>query len=183
MNLYNLKSSDMNITISRSTKDEVNQIYREKILKRRDISTLPGERMIVVDSVYNQKIINPDEKKVKVYLSKGIVGNISRINKHALGTKYVTIDFKPEFYHESFTDLMLDRHHLNGINVPSYQMIPDEIVKLEYAYALTADMTRLSHWDKVTLIIDSNEEGDPELQQRLLYTAITRAKKSLNIIF
>ena len=183
MNLYNLKSSDMNITISRSTKDEVNQIYREKILKRRDISTLPGERMIVVNSVYNQKIINPDEKKVKVYLSKGIVGNISRINKHALGTKYVPIDFKPEFYHESFMDLMLDRHHLNGINVPSYQMIPDEIVKLEYAYALTADMARLSHWDKVTLIIDPNEEGDPELQQRLLYTAITRAKKSLNIIF
>lgn len=183
MNLYNLKSSDMNITISRSLRDEINEIYRDRILKKKDITTGVNERMIVVNNIYNQRLTNPDEKKVKIYLTKGIVGNITRINKHAIGTKYVPIDFKPEFYHEAFTELVMDRHHLNGINIPSHQIIPDEVIKLEYAYALTADMARLNQWDKVTLIIDPNEEGDVELQQRLLYTAITRARKALTIIF
>lgn len=183
MNLYNLKASDMNITITKSVRDDINFIYRDKILKRKDIINVIGERLIVTSNLYNEKLINPDEKKVRLYLTKGMVGTLSKINKHVITTKYVPIDFQPEFYHDPFTDLVLDRHHLNGINLQSTQIIPDEVVKMEYAYALTADMARLTHWDKVTLIIDPNEDGDPDLQKRLLYTAITRAKKSLTIIF
>jgi hypothetical protein len=183
MNLYNLKSSDMNITISRSLRDEINSIYREKILKRKDIINILNERVIVTDTLYNQKLTNPDEKKIKIYLTKGIVGNITKINKHVITTKYVPIEFKPEFYHESFSDLVMDRHYLNKIDVQSHQIIPDEVIKLEYAYALTADMARLNTWDKVSLVIDPNEYGDVDLQKRLLYTGITRARKSLTIIF
>ena len=183
MNLYNLKSSDMNITITKSLRDEINCIYRDRILKKKDVINILDERLIVTETLYNQKIVNSDEKKVKIYLTKGIVGTISRINRHAMTTKYVPIDFKPEFYHESFTDLVMDRHYLNNINAISNQMVPDEILKVQYAYALTADMARLNHWDKVTVIIDPNEDGDMALQQRLLYTAITRAKKALTIIF
>lgn len=183
MNLYNLKSSDMNITITRSLKDEINNIYRDRILKRKDIINIMNERVIVADTIYNERLVNPDEKKIKIYLTKGIVGNITKINKHVITTKYVPIDFKPEFYHEAFTDLVMDRHYLNKIDIQSHQIIPDEVIKLEYAYALTADMARLNHWDKVTLIIDPNEYGDVDLQKRLLYTGITRAKRSLTIIF
>lgn len=183
MNLYNLKSSDMNITITKSVRDDINYIYRDKILKRKDIINILNEKMIVTSTLYNEKLVNPDEKKVKLYLTKGMVGTLSKINKHVITTKYVPIDFKPEFYHDSFVDLVLDRHYLNELNIQSQQIIPDEVINMEYAYALTADMARLSHWDKVTLIIDPNEEGDVELQQRLLYTAITRAKRSLTIIF
>lgn len=182
MNLYNLKSSDMNLTISESLKDEINNIYRDKILNTKNIINIPNERMIIAETVYGRKLINNEEKNIKIYLTKGLVGNITRINKHVVGTKYVPIDFQPEFYHEAFTDLVMNRHYLNKINIPSQQIIPDEIVKMDYAYALTAARSRLSHWDKVTLIIDPNEEGDAELQQRLLYTAITRAKKALTII-
>jgi hypothetical protein len=183
MNLYNLRSSDMNITITGSLRDQINHIYRDKILKRKDPTNIINERVIVSNTLYNQRLVNPDEKKVKIYLTKGLVGTISKINKHAVTTKYVPIDFKPECYHESFTDLILDRHHLNKMDIQSHQLIPDEVIQLDYAYALTADAARLNHWDKVTLIIDPNEYGDVDLQQRLLYTGITRAKKSLTIIF
>lgn len=182
MNLYNLKSSDMTIAISDSLRDQINQIYRDKILKQKSYINIAGERVIIMNNMYGHKLVNPDEKKIKLYLTKGMVGYISRINKHALNTKYVPMEFRPEFYYDIFDDLVVDRHYLNGINLPSKQIIPDEILKVEYAYALTPTLARLSHWDKLTLVIDPNEEADEELQIRLLYTAITRAKRSLTII-
>lgn len=182
MNLYNLKSSDMTIAISDYLRDQINQIYRDKILKQKSYINIAGERVIIMNNMYGHKLVNPDEKKIKLYLTKGMVGYISRINKHALNTKYVPMEFRPEFYYDIFDDLVVDRHHLNGIDLLSKQIIPDEILKVEYAYALTPTLARLSHWDKLTLVIDPNEEADEELQIRLLYTAITRAKRSLTII-
>jgi hypothetical protein len=182
MNLYNLKSSDMNITLSNSLKIELDKIFRSKILKRKDNMTVLNERVIVAENVYGRKLINEDEKRIKIYLTKGLVGNLSKVNKHALNTKYIGVDFKPYFYHESFTDLMMDRHYLNKLELTTQQLIPDEIIKFDYAYALTVTMSRLSHWDKVTLIVDTEDEDEYDIQQRLLYTAITRAKKVLTII-
>lgn len=182
MNLYNLKSPDMNITISDALRDNINNIYRDKILKQKTVTNVPGERVIVMENMYSHRLVNSDEKKIKVYLTKGMIGTFSRINKHAVGTRYVPVEFKPEFYFEPFDDLVLDRHHLNGLDGQTRQILPDEIFKVEYAYALTSPLARLSHWDKVTLVVDSNEEHDFELQTRLLYQAITRARKSLTIL-
>lgn len=182
MNLFNLKSSDMNITLTDELRNNVNRVYRDKILKQKNITTVTNERVIVMDNMYAHRIVNQDEKKIKVYLTKGTVGYISRINRHAVSTKYVPVEFRPEFYFESFDDLYLDRHFLNNVESHSRQIIPDEIFRVEYAYALTPSLSRLSHWDKVTLIVDPNEYNDPDLQKRLLYTAITRAKRSLTIL-
>jgi exodeoxyribonuclease-5 len=182
MNLYNLKSSDINITISENIRNEVNHIYRERIMNRKDIITVTDEKVIVMESLYNHKLVNKEEKKIKIYLTRGVVGRISKINKHPESRRWVSCEFKPEFYHEAFTDLVIDRHYLNNVQGQSQQMIPDETIKVQYAYALTADLSRLSHWDKVTLIVDNNEEHDSELQKRMIYTAITRAKKSLTIV-
>lgn len=182
MNLYNLKSSDMNITLTDSLRNEINHIYREKILKRKDSINIVNERMIVTNDMYSHRIVNQDEKKIKIYLRKGVVGNITKINRHVEVTKYVPIEFRPEFYFESFDDLVLDRYHLNGVVANSRQMIPDEIIQMEYAYALTPQLARLGHWDKVTIIMDQYNDDDIELQKRLMYTAITRAKRSVTII-
>jgi len=182
MNLYNLKSAEMTITNSGEIRDQINQIYRERILRQRGITNITGERIIIMENMYAHRLVNHDEKNVKVYLTKGTVGFISKINRHLPLTKYVPMEFRPEFYHESFTDLMIDRHYLNNIDAKSRQIIPDEILKAEYAYALTAPMARLGHWDKVTLVVDPNELADLEVQKRTLYSAITRARRSLTIL-
>ena len=182
MNLYNLKSSDMNITLNDNLRHNINQIYREKILKRKDTINVINERMIITKDMYAHKLVNQDEKKIKIYLRKGMVGFISKIYHHAEITRFVPIEFRPEFYFESFDDLVLDRYNLNGIQYNSRQMIPDEYVQMEYAYALTPSLARLSHWDKVTMVLDPNLEIDEEIQKRLIYTSITRAKKSLTIV-
>jgi hypothetical protein len=182
MNLYNIKSSDMNICLSNPLRNEINQIYREKVLHRKDIITHPNEKLIICENSYNHALVNPDENKVKVYLSQGLIGYISRINKHALTTKFVPFEFRPEFYHDSFDDIILDRHYLNKVDFPVHQQIPDHSILAEYAYALTPDLARLSHWDKVTLILDQDDSMDNDLMRRMLYTAITRAKKMLTIV-
>jgi exodeoxyribonuclease V len=181
LNLYNLKSADMVITLSEETANDINKIYREKVMKMKTNNGI-GERMIVMNNMYGHKITNHDEKRIKVFLTKGVVGYIIKCNKHATGTKYVPIEFKTEFYFEPFTDLNMDRHYLNGISIPSRQEIPDDIVKLKYAYALPVSLTRVNHWDKVTLIADRNPDHDISMQCRLLYNAITRAHHSITII-
>lgn len=181
LNLYNLKTVDMVITLSEETANNINKIYREKIMKMKTNNGI-GERMIVMNNMYGHKITNHDEKRIKVFLTKGVVGYITKCNKHATKTKYVPIEFKTEFYFEPFTDLNMDRHYLNGISIPSRQEIPDDIVKLKYAYALPVSLTRVNHWDKVTLIADRNPDHDISMQCRLLYNAITRAQHSITII-
>lgn len=182
MNLYNIRVSNMNIALTNDLRMNINQIYREKVLKLKTPVNIPGERLIIMENMYAHKLINKDEKKIKIYLTKGTVGNIVKCNKHVASTKYVPFEFRPDFYHESFDDLVMDRHYLNGMNFESKQIIPDECVKVEYAYALTPDLARLSHWDKLTLVVDKNNIEDEELQMRLLYTAITRARESLTMI-
>lgn len=181
LNLYNLKTSDMNITITDELRYAINDIYRTKILHRKDTINVVGEKVISETNLYNQPLVNNDNKKVKVHLVKGTIGYLTKVNKHVINTKYVGINFRPEFYHDEFIDLVMDRHHLNKIDFKSVQMIPDEPILFSYAYALTSALSRNSYWDKVTFIIDNND-NDVELQKRLIYTAITRARKSLNII-
>lgn len=182
MNLYNLKSADMVITMSDRLRDNVNSAFREKLLKQKISKNVVGEKMIVMNDMYAHRLVNHDEKNIKIYLTKGVVGYLTKCNSHALHTRYVPIEFRPEFYHESFEDLVMDRHYLNNITAPSRQIIPDEIIKLQYAYALTVPLARLSHWDKVTVIADVDEEQDAWLQIRLLYSAIVSSRRQLTII-
>ena len=181
LNLYNFKSADMILTITEDLSKEINSFYRERIMKLKDEKNIVGEKLICTKSLYREEIINPDNEKVKVFLTAGVVGNISRILRHAVHTKYVEFDFKPDFYHEAFTDLYLDRHYLNSIDMKSYQSKPDEVGYFKYGYALSASLARVSNWDKVLLILNRETEYDIELQSRLIYTAITRAKSNLLI--
>ena len=141
-----------------------------------------GERVIVMNDLYGHKLVNEDEDRIRIYLTKGLVGNISKCNRHAAITKYIPIEFKTDFYYEPFTDLYIDRHYLNGVETPSRQIVPDEVLKVKYAYALPVALTRLSHWDKVTVIANDIPECDEAIYQKMLYTAISRARSSMTLI-
>lgn len=183
MNIYNMKSADMIITMTDEMRNNVNKIYRSEIMKLKTLNTSINERVIVMDTMYGHKLVNSDVKKLKLYLTKGMVGYIDKINKHALSTRYVNMNFRPEFYFEAFEDLSLDRAYLNNIEMKSRQEIPDETIHLEYAYALTPQLARFSHWNRVTMIVDYKwEDLDEEVLTRLLYTGMTRATESLTII-
>lgn len=179
LNIYNLKSSEMVLTLSDEMMNIVNNTYREKVMKLKTLNTVVNERVIVMDDMYAHKLINTDEKRLKIYLRKGMVGYISKCNRHSTVTKYIPIELRPEFYHESFTDLYIDRYYLNNVEANSRQQIPDEVLKVKYAYALTPALARLSHWDKLTIIADSDVQDD--MYRKLLYNAILRSSRSLTL--
>jgi len=58
--------------------------------------------------------------------------------------------------------------------------LPLQIASLERAYALTVHKSQGSEYDHVALVLP--KEDSPVLTKELLYTAVTRAKKSLRII-
>jgi hypothetical protein len=182
LNLYNLKSSDMNITMTDELRHEINMAYRDKVRNQRnDINTV-GERLIAVTNLYGEKLVNRDNKKVKLYLRRGLVGTINRINKHQPVARYVPCDFKPDGYFDTFDGLYLDRYYLNYLNpIDSKQAHPENPFECEYAYALSSPLSRINHWDKVTVIVEDMAD-DQELHARLLYTAITRARVSLTLV-
>ena len=182
MNLYNIKSSSMNIAMNETTRDTITQVYRSKVLKSNPMITLPNERVYVASNHYSEVIINEDEKNIKVYLMQGITGTLTKINRHFPITRYVGCDFQPDFYFEPFVELYMDRNYLNRVNTQSRQIIPDETILFEYAYALTPQKARMSHWDNVTIVLECNDEFDRELQKVMYYTAITRATKSLTLV-
>lgn len=180
MNLYNLKSADMILTMTEDISDNINDVYRKKIKKFSTPQNWVGERLICMSDMHTHRIVNPDEKNIKIYLTRGVVGYLTKCNRHAIGTKYVPIQFRPEFYHESFEEMYMDRHYLNEIELPSRQQIPDEICKFKYAYALSVPMARLGHWDKTTIIVEGLE--DEEMSKRMLYSALVQTKSSSTII-
>ena len=181
MNMYNIKSSDITLCLNDDTMNNINKIYRENVVHSNG-HTYTNEKVIIMNNLYHRKLVNPDEKRIKVYLNKGITGTISRINKHAPNSKYVGFEFKPDFYYQAFDDLILDRYYLEGIEYPSRAMEPDEYVLAKFAYILTVPLARINHWQKVTLIQEEIEYKDELLFTMMMYTGITRAHEKINII-
>lgn len=184
MNIFNLKSSEMNLTLSEDMRETINDLYRERVLKQRSTGNLVGERLIVTRSLWGERLVNPDNEKLRLTLAAGMVGHLTKLNRHALGTRYVPCEFQPDGYHASFPELYLDRYALNRLDpARSSQERPDSgVLETQYAYALSATMARLCHWDKVTLVVDDAEPLSPEIRARLMYLAMTRARKYLTVI-
>ena len=159
----------------------INKIYRENVIHSNG-RTCQNEKIIIMNDSHHCKLVNPDEKRIKVYLNKGITGTISRINKHVPNSKYVGFEFKPDFYYQAFDDLILDRYYLEGIEYPSRAMEPDEYVQAKFAYVLTVPLARINHWQKITLIQEELEYNDDLLFTMMMYTGMTRAKEKINII-
>ena len=60
MNLYNLKTADMVLTMSDSVRNEINNIYRSKILKLKTNVNVTGERLIVANDMYAHRLVNKE---------------------------------------------------------------------------------------------------------------------------
>lgn len=180
MNLFNIRTSDMNITMGEGLRAEINNVYRSNVLKQAGTHTVVGERLLLTNTLYRERLKNPDNPKVRVYLTKGSIVHVERIPRHAAGTRFVNCDLRLDGYHDPFTDIFLDRYSLTGTDPSlSKQDKPMEYATAEYAYALTVPKARLSHWAKVTVTLDRDDFEEGEIYRRMAYTAVTRATESL----
>ena len=73
------------------------------------------------------------------------------------------------------------KEEAKAVGFPSYRMM--QITHVDHAYCLTAHLAQGSAWDNVAFVMDAKTQmqtqRDREFGRRFLYTAVTRARKSL----
>lgn len=178
-NIYNFKFSDMIIVENERSAISVNQLYRENIMKFKTRTNHIEERLILMENGHDY-IENKTESKIKFYLSKYTTGTIIRIDPHNINRKYVSITFKPDSYHEPFNDVWVDRFYLNKFTNRSIQYAYYPPLKFDYGYAIPVQYAQYGNWNDVTIIEEPYD--DWTYHSRVLYTSMTKAKKSVILI-
>ena len=139
----------------------------------------PGERLILTEDSH-QFIENRTENKIKFFLDQNITGTITKIDQHSANRKFINIDFKPDGYTDIFQGIILDRFFLNKFSNRSIAYPFGPLLKFDYAYAITALQSQYGNWNDVTVIEEPYDDWD--YHARVLYTGISRAKKSIILI-
>ena len=178
-NMYNFKFSDIIIAENDSTVESLNNLYRSKILKNNTNILKPGERLILAESSH-EAIINKTEDKIKFYLDQGITGTVLTVDQHLKNRRFVNITFQPDFYDEEIPEMVLNRFYLNKFTNRSIQFSPTHVYNFDYCYAITAKRSQYGCWNDITIIEEPYDDYDYHV--KVLYTAMTRAKKSIVII-
>lgn len=163
----NYRDYDMIITPLNSVRDDVNNYIRHKVLNIRGDVPVIGDKLICRQNDWERSVDG------NLFLTTGLVGEVTNINRSLAGDKYMNIDFLPDIADEEFYNLMID--------VPYIKKSYDErkyhgfssYEKFEYAYACTVHMVQGSQYGRV-LYID-RWFHDAEMTRKVRYTAATRA--------
>jgi ATP-dependent exoDNAse (exonuclease V) alpha subunit len=172
-----LLNADMIITPTNANRAKYNRYIRE-VLRGID-SELPvlGEKLICRKNNRN-RIIGDN-----VYLVNGMLGYVTDVNKSSYNGKTVDISFTPDFDDRlNFHNVKLDYKTL----MQSIQTDNDNYKKgysmydmFEFGDCITVHLSQGSQADNVLFINELFGRGDRELQAKLNYTGITRAREGL----
>lgn len=132
-----------------------------------------GEKMVCRQN-------NWEEEVDGIYLTNGLIGTITDINRSKAHKGYLTIGFQPDFMDSPFEDLRLDVKYLTTPYQDKASYGISRYNKFEYAYAMSCHLMQGSQCPRV-LFLDSRF-WDAETTKKLRYTAITRAEQSVDII-
>lgn len=167
------KESDIIICGTNKTRENLNNYYRNELLKIDSPDPIVGDKMICRQNNWDAMIGD------NIFLINGLVGYITNIDLEFSTAKRLTIDFRPEFLSESFYDLALDREYLR-LPFQYRKSYISRMNKFEYGYAITCHLAQGSQYNKV--IVVNEPFGDSLFRKQWLYTAVTRAIDQLIIL-
>lgn len=155
------------------TRDALNKTIREQILGYTNPLPNVGERLINRRNLWEYSIDNG------IALVNGTVGRcLTATDISNFKGDSFTIDFKPDYTEEAFTNLTVDykyfladyatRKDLNNHYLPG-----DSRARMEYAYACTTHVAQGSQFDSGIYL----QEYFPNNSHNLHYTGITRFRK------
>ena len=169
--------ADIILTGMNHTRHMVNEYFREKILGVPDKEyPYPGEKVICRKNNWDKCIGG-------MYLTNGMTGEITTVYPDRYTRNTLRFDFKAEFMKKPYKNLTVDWNRL---------MLPPDVVspeidqkrfyynKFEYAYAITVHSSQGSQWDNIVFMDDNFGFGED--RKKFLYTAITRAAKTITIV-
>jgi exodeoxyribonuclease-5 len=165
--------ADQVITGSNASRHKVNKYFRNK-LGYAAVSKLPlaGERLICLKNDYDRhpQFINGTQFQA--------VSNADLVDENG----YLDIVYEGH----KLTDVTFYPHHCLAHYDPNLSELPREfrkgLMELDFAYAITVHKSQGSEWDHVIIADDQMMKNDARFRKRWLYTAVTRAKKTVKII-
>ena len=176
LNDYTYRKADVVLTFTNKLRGLVNNMYREQIKKIKNLD-IPhqGENVICRKNNWNKELDG-------IFLTNGMSGFIDYMDLSTLKDGAFTLDFRPDFAIEPYKNLRVDFNTLMSkkcvADVSNYDFT---VNKFEFGYALTTHLSQGSQWDNVLLLAELNSNFSPDLKKKIMYTAITRARKSIVI--
>ncbi len=169
-----LTDYDILICKKNKTREMLNSRIREEVLNRPSNDPVIGDKLICRQN-------NRDLYIDQIFLTNGLIGYITALDKSTLYKGYLTIDLMPDFLNDKvFEDVELDYKYIKLDYGDRNEYGMSHYNKFEYGYAITSHLSQGSEYDNV-LFIDEFF-WDKELNIRSSYTAVSRAKESITIV-
>lgn len=169
-----LTESDVVLCGRNRTRELLNNYVRHDIFKINKEYPVIGEKLICRQNNWRCKIQD------NIFLINGMVGYVENTYLETYNKHSISIDFRPDFVNDNnyFRKIPIDYKFLidtyeNKINSSKRSIYN----KFEFAYAISIHLSQGSEWD--TVFIYNEDYGTFEFRKKMLYTAITRAKKNL----
>lgn len=163
----------MVICAKNMTKDMINAKIHQDILHRPNDDLYIGDTVICKQN--NWGVISDNFS-----LTNGLIGKVLDVDRHTARKGFYRITFQPDFMKNPFEDVELDLAYFRADYPTRKDYGMSKYTKFEFGWAITAYASQGSEADKV-LFFDEGF-GDPDLNKRTKYTAITRAKVLIDIV-
>ena len=138
---------------------------------------LIGDKLICRKNNWIVKI-----RDTEISLINGMIGEVKDIIYELSSKQFTTIDFKPEITDKLFFNVPVDLSHFRNY-ITSNSGVPKRSLyeSFELGYAITCHLAQGSQYDNVMVMYEVM--GNRDYQRQWLYTAVTRAKKKLTIVY
>ena len=169
----NYKDFDVILSPVNRTRDAINDHIRHNIRGFKGIDPVIGDKLICRQNDWSRSV------EGNIYLTTGMSGFVTDINRSIGSDKYMSIDFQPDISDESFFNLRLDLPYIRSSYDERKEYGISQYEKFEYGYCITVHQSQGSGWDSVCFI--DHYFHDMDYLRKVRYTAITRAKMSLTM--
>lgn len=179
-----VREADLIICSTNRMRDVINNYTRKYIYGIDAQVVVPGDKIICRKNCWGT-ILPDDSFGINIALVNGMIGNVTKVNRNTpSATIDMMIDFKPEFSNTSFKDVpinsskMFEPYHIRKIGNTRYI----DYVVFEFGYCSTCHLAQGSQYDNIIVYVDG-AMSTTDYFCRWLYTAITRAKKKLTLVY
>lgn len=183
------KKADIVLTETNRMRWNINNYFREQLKGIRQLDyPHNNEKVICRKNNWSRSI---RYEKIDMYMTNGMTGFASSVDKSTYDKKSMMMDFRPDFSDKVFKNVRFNYKYMYAIPASSLsesdsKTIQDDINdylmdKFEYAYAITVHLSQGSQMDKV-LYLHEGMMRNKEDNKKLMYTAITRAVSSIVIV-
>ena len=167
-----------------STRKLFNQAVRKE-LGLKDIYPTKGEKVIGLKNNYFHQI---EYQGIPIFPVNGLPSTVVNDYKLTKDKKNILLDYKPDFILDPkgpFFRTICHAEYFNnyGYNIEKDPFIKDDeddLVHLDFGYALTTARSQGSEYKRVLLL--DEYRGPEDIHHKFLYTGITRAMQGVDVV-